>query len=120
VSSVTDVPAQLRAQVADAALRVLEDEGLVVQPRSLLEMSRDELRTMAFGGLAQSYALLWLSERVASWASRPDESLVSILKAGQGSDPRVLADMARKLHAVGIHDLDDWLPPEEGEPADDA
>jgi hypothetical protein len=106
---VADVSAQLRAQVADAALRVLEDEGLVVRPRSLLEMSRDELRTMAFDGLAQSYALVWLSERVASWASRPDEPLVSIIKAGQGSDPRVLADMARKLHAVGIRDLDDWL-----------
>jgi hypothetical protein len=108
-----DLPAQLRAQVADAALRVLEDEGLVVRPRSLLEMSRDELRELAFGGLAQVYALLWLADRVPSWASRPDEPLVSILKSGQGSDPRVLADMAQELHAVGIHDLDDWLPSEE-------
>jgi hypothetical protein len=116
---VADLPAQLRAQVVDAALRVLEDEGLVVRPRSLLEMSRDELRKLGYGGLAQGYALLWLADRVPSWASRPDQPLVNIIKAGQGSDPRVLADMARKLHAVGIRDLDDWLPSEEWEPPDE-
>jgi hypothetical protein len=103
----------LRQQLIHAALRVLEDEGLVVQPRSLLDMSHRELRDLASKGMAQSYALLWLIDRIPSWASRPNESLVSVIKAGQGSDPGLLAEVARELHAVGIPDMDDWLPPDD-------
>jgi len=98
-------------QVVYAALRVLEDAGLVVPPRSLLDMSYDELRDMGCRGIGQGYALLWLTDRFASWASRPSEPLVNVIKAGQGSDHHLLAEVARGLHAVGIHDLDDWLPP---------
>jgi hypothetical protein len=100
----------LRAQLVEAALRLLEDEGLVVPPRSLLDMSRRELRDMGCRGLAQSYAVLWLTERIAAWPSHPDVPLVNIIRGGPASDPEVLADIAQELHAVGIRDLDDWLP----------
>jgi hypothetical protein len=110
---VADGPDLLRAQLVEAAVRLLEDEGVVVPPRSLLDMSYRDIRDLAGRGFSQSYALLWLSDRIPSWVSRPDVALVNVIKAGQGSDPRMLAEIARELHAVGIHDLDDLLPQEE-------
>lgn len=102
----SDWQAHARAH-AEAALRDLEEAGLVRRPPNLLDLTWHDVRHLA----GQGYALFWLLGQLShAWASRPDTPLVDVLK----QVPRVRAAyLARELGVAGIHDLDELLLPDD-------
>jgi hypothetical protein len=99
---------QLRMAVdlAGAAMGDLKDVDVLREPPGLLELNRHEVGLIVERGLA----LYWLVDQLGmSWATRPDTSLVDILKI----EPlKRIAYLARQLRKAGIHDLDELSPPD--------
>jgi hypothetical protein len=93
-------------ELAGAAVGELQDVDVLREPPGLLELNRHEVSLIVERGLA----LMWLIDQLGmSWATRPDTSLVNVLKI---EPPVRIAYLARQLRRAGIHDLDELSPPD--------
>lgn len=93
-------------ELADAAVGELQDVDVLREPPGLLELNRHEVGLIVERGLA----LMWLVDQLGyPWATRPELSLVDVLKV---EPPKRIAYLARQLRKAGIHDLDELSPPD--------
>ena len=93
-------------ELAGAAVGELQDVDVLREPPELLELNRHEVGLIVERGLA----LMWLMDQLGmSWATRPDTSLVNVLKV---EPVKRVAYLAHQLRNVGIHDLDELAPPD--------
>jgi hypothetical protein len=95
-------------QTYESASALLRRLGTPVRPKTppLSDWDLRQLRQLAAQGSAIAAVVDRLGHR---WDPHPDRKLIDVLKT---QPPTVVAEIAGRLAAVGLHDLDDLVPPD--------